>query len=208
MRRKKLEVTAQEEIAGVLNQVDWGVLGISQSGHPVLVPLNFVHVDGTIYFHGAAAGEKFELSRKNPKATFVVVQEFSRLPSYFFDSLAARHTQFFKSVILKGSLHIVESLEEKALVLQRLMEKYQPEGRYEPITPDSDLYRQRLKGTAIIGFAIKEASAKFKFGQDETPAWRENVQQRLKERAHPLDEQTRAEMKQQESKIADESPPV
>ena len=195
MRRHTLEIRDRQEIAKVLDAARWGVLGLSQSDCPVLVPLNFVYIDDTIYFHGAPAGEKFELCKENPRGTFLVVEDYSLLPSYAFDRAAAcPATQFFKSVILRGHLRLVDSDKEKAQVLQALMTKLQPEGGHEPITQDSDLYRQKLRGVAVIGFSIEDMSAKFKLGQDQTPACRETVQQCLMERGYPVDLQTVSEM--------------
>jgi len=188
MRRQKLEILDQEEIANVLSSSDWGTLGISQSGYPVLVPVNFVHIGSTIYLHSALGGEKFELCKKNPKGTFLVVQPYSILPSYFVESAGAwGATQLFKSVILRGRLHLVEGNEEKARALQALMVKLQPEGRYEPITAESDLYQNKLKQVAVIAFLIEDVTAKFKLGQDQTPAWRENIERCLLERGRVVD---------------------
>jgi nitroimidazol reductase NimA-like FMN-containing flavoprotein (pyridoxamine 5'-phosphate oxidase superfamily) len=195
MRRTKLEILDQEKITELLNAAEWGILGISHVEYPVLVPLNFVRLDATIYFHGALAGEKFELCKDNPSATFVVVDAYSQLPSYFFDPVSAcPATQLYKSVVMRGSLRLANSHPEKARAMQALMEKLQPQGGYEPITEDSDLYRNKLKGVAVIAFDIEDITAKFKLGQDQTPAWRDNVSQRLLERGCPIDHHTIEQM--------------
>lgn len=197
MRRQKLEVKEQNEISAVLHAAEWGVLGISRPGEaPVLVPLNFVANGQTIYFHGALAGQKMEVAQSEPQVSFVVVQAYSQLPSYYFDERAAcPATQLYKSVISYGRLRLVEDDAEKASALQLLMEKLQPEGGYEPITPTSELYVGRLKGVAVIAFDIDDLSAKFKLGQDQKPEWRASIGEKLSTRGCPIDHATVSEMR-------------
>lgn len=197
MRRAKLEIKNEGEIRTLLASAEWGVLGISKPGSaPTLVPLNYVALGDTIYFHGALAGEKMELAAEAPTVSFVVVESYSQLPSYFFDERAAcPATQLYKSLVAYGQLRIVESDEEKAAALQALMEKLQPEGGYEEITASSELYRNRLKGVAVIALDIEHVSAKFKLGQDQTSQWRDSVASKLGIRGCPVDHGTIAEMR-------------
>ncbi len=196
MRRTKLEMKEETEITTLLQVSEWGILGISQPGTaPALVPLNFVGTGEIIYFHGALAGQKMELAKSAPAVSFVVVQSYSQLPSYFFDAQAAcPATQLYKSVIAYGQLRLVSCDNEKAAALQSLMEKLQPEGRYEKITATSDLYRNRLKGVAVIALDIERISAKFKLGQDQSSQWRGSVTHQLSARGCPVDHETIKEM--------------
>ena len=55
------------------NQVDIGHLGLMDAKeYPRIVPLNFVAIDWDIYFHGSLEGEKYQLLKNKPKATFSV----------------------------------------------------------------------------------------------------------------------------------------
>ncbi len=197
MRRKKLQMLNESEIKSVLATAEWGVLGIPRDGlAPALVPLNFVAIEDTVYFHGALAGEKFELAKTAPAVTFVVVDAYSQLPSYFFDERAAcPATQLYKSVLATGNLRMVDEHAEKAEALQALMEKLQPEGGYEPITADSDLYQNRLKGVAVIAMDVNNVSAKFKLGQDQSQDWRDSVSSKLEHRGCPIDHSTASEIR-------------
>lgn len=196
MRRVKLQVTEASEIDHLLADSEWGTLGIARKdAAPCLVPLNFVSIRNRIFFHGALAGEKMALAKESPDVSFVVVQAYSQLPSYFFDERAAcPATQLYKSAIFFGKLRLVNDDVEKAAALQALMEKLQPEGKYEPITADSDLYRNRLKGVAVIALDIEKVSAKFKLGQDQTSEWRGEVSDKLARRGCPVDYSTICEI--------------
>jgi hypothetical protein len=46
----------------------------------------------------------------------------------------------------------------------------------------------------VIAFLIEDVTAKFKLGQDQTPAWRENIERCLLERGRVVDLLTVAEM--------------
>lgn len=197
MRREKLEITDINETKKVLDAAEWGVLGIHGSEYPALVPLNFVSLDKVVYFHGALAGEKFNLAKENPLVSFVVVEAYSQLPSYFFDEKAAcPATQLYKSVILRGKLRLVDCDREKAAALQALMEKLQPEGGHEPITAESSLYQNKLKGVAVIAMDLHSHSTKFKLGQDRNDEWRDSVEKQLGMRGCPIDHSTIIEMKE------------
>ena len=106
MRRQDKEVTEPEAIAQVLDTAEWGTLGlVAADGHPVLVPLNFLHLDGRIYFHGSPAGEKMDCLAHSGAATFLVVDAYAQVPSYAFDPVrACPATQYFKSVLLYGQI--------------------------------------------------------------------------------------------------------
>jgi len=63
---------------------------------------------------------------------------------------------------MKGNASIVLDKEEKTIALNGLMEKYQPEGGYEPIKPDMDV----LKGVEVIKIVPESLTGKYKIGQN------------------------------------------
>ena len=61
MRKKKKEIHNRAVIDKLLNTCPVGRLGtIGKDGYPRIKPLNFVYLDGTIYFHSAKEGEKID----------------------------------------------------------------------------------------------------------------------------------------------------
>jgi nitroimidazol reductase NimA-like FMN-containing flavoprotein (pyridoxamine 5'-phosphate oxidase superfamily) len=91
--------------------------------------MNFVRIENNIYFHGARSGEKIEGQGKS--ASFSAYKSLSIIPSYWSDEKSACPAiALFQSVIVKGQFEQVDSLEVKAMALQKLMEKLQPEGKY------------------------------------------------------------------------------
>lgn len=153
MRRKEFSIEEEQEIITFLNQSSFGFLGtVGPDGEPRVTPLNFLYMDGCFYFHGSLAGEKMKQIKQYSSVSFTVAEEFSLIPSFFSDpELACPATSFFKSVMASGQAEPVEDLDLKSKVLQRFMEKLQPQGGYIPIDAADNRYRGRLK--AEIGRA-------------------------------------------------------
>ncbi|BDU74256.1 nitroimidazole resistance protein [Mesoterricola silvestris] len=192
MRRQEKELKDPEAVAEVLDGAEWGVLGlVSPQGAPILVPLNFVRLDGKVYFHGAHAGEKMEALRHHRQATFLVVDAYAQIPSYAFDpERACPASQYFRSVLLHGTLGEVEDPARKAAVLDALMRRLQPEGGYRPITAEDPMYAGSVGAVAILELTVERSSAKCEMGQRLTPAKRDSVRALLERRGTPTDLRT------------------
>ena len=167
MRKREKEVQSPEAIALVLREAPWGALSLATpGGKPFLVPLAFVYVQERLFFHSAPAGEKLTLIKTCPEAAFLVVDTFAKIPSYLFHpSDGGAGLTLFRSIILHGRLSLVGDLELKAVVLQAMLNKYQPEGSHEPVTATSPTYQAREKGLAIVEMTIEQKSGKFGLGQ-------------------------------------------
>ncbi|KQY80701.1 flavin-nucleotide-binding protein [Paenibacillus sp. Root52] len=195
MRRKEFTVEEEQEIITFLDQCSFGFLGtISPDGQPRVTPLNFVYMDGCFYFHGSLAGEKMKQIKQNTSVSFTVAEEFSLIPSYFTDpELACPATSFFKSVMAFGQAEPVKDLEIKGRVLQRFMEKLQPQGGYVPIDAADSRYTGQLKAVAVVQITPERLTAKFKFGQNLSSEEFEDLSSKLKARNEGRDTET-AEM--------------
>ncbi len=189
MRRSEFSSDSVEEYDEITSTALDGHLGIvDKKGFPRIVPLNFVSFKGSIYVHGAKSGEKFELAKSNPKATFSVSVPYSYIPSYFkSEKYACPATQFFKSLHIRGRLEIVESVEEKAAALDAMMRKYQPEGRFITISADNPIYKNALQGVAVLAVRPEEVTMKIKFGQNMSVEERENIIRVLQDRGKEVD---------------------
>ncbi len=197
VRRTDYEMTERDQMEKLLAEATHGFLGLTgPDGWPRVVPLNYVTLDGKLYFHGANEGEKMDSLAADDRVTFVVVEDFSLVPSYFRDpKFACPATQYYKAVAIRGRARIVEDNDEKARALQALMEKLQPEGGYVPITATEPMYRKSLRTTAVVAIEIERMTAKFKFGQNLPASKREEVADQLAARGCPIDHRTVAEMR-------------
>ena len=193
--KQVFEIRDKETIQNMLERAEYGTLALCADNKPYSVPVNFVSVNGIIYFHGAQKGRKMNIISKNINISFSVVENYSLIPSYFSstEGLACPATQFFKSIIVDGVAEVVESREEKARMFEVLMQKLQPEGLYRSF--DDEAYDKVLKATAVIKIIPTETRAKFKFGQHVTQERFKMICKHLEARGEALDLETLALMK-------------
>jgi len=158
-----LQIKSQQKIQEFLNQEHVGrISSIDENGYPQIIPMNFVYLNNSIYMHSHIKGEKIENIRRNNKVGFEVDRELEFLPSYFEDPKdASLADTLYISVVIKGKALLVLDKEEKTLALNGLMEKYQPEGRYEPIQTTMKV----LDSVAIIKVIPNSLYGKYKIGQ-------------------------------------------
>ena len=198
MRRKEHASHNEDDYFWIMNKAMVGQLGlIDANGFPRVVPLNFVLVEKKVYFHGALEGEKFDILNqiKPPKIAFSVDIPFSFIPSHWVGpKMACPATMFYKSVHIRGTGHMVSSLDEKALALQKLMEKHQPEGMYLPFKENMDIYHNPLERVGVFRIDPVEITVKIKFGQNINKTARRGLINKLAERNLAIDQQTIVEI--------------
>jgi len=195
VRRKEFEILDRERMEEVLKGADVGYLACNgPDGWPRITALNFFY-DGRILWHGAVAGERFECLQKDPRATFSAVSLQLYLPSHLLsEENATSATAAFKSVAVRGQCSTIDDPEERCLILNRLMEKYQPEGRFKKITPADPLYSKVLKATGVYALNVKEMSGKFKFAQNKSSEDRRRIADILKKRGSAGDSRVAEEI--------------
>ncbi len=118
MRRGRQELSF-EETEDILNRRTAGVLALSgDEGYPYGVPISYVYVDGKLYFHCAKSGHKLDAIRRDPKASFCVIDQDQIVPEKF--------TTLYRSVIVFGQIRIVEDEKQKRAAIEKLGQKYGP----------------------------------------------------------------------------------
>lgn len=159
----RLEIKSKEKIIEFLNKQETGrICSIDKEGYPQIIPMNFVYAKDAIYMHSHIKGEKLENISRNSKVGFEVDQSLAFLPSYFTHPTdASQADTLYISVVIKGTANIITDRKEKVFALNALMEKYQPEGRYEKILPEMDVVDE----VAIIKVVPATMRGKYKVGQ-------------------------------------------
>ena len=118
MRRKRQALSSQECIA-LLEKASSGVLALEgDGGYPYAVPLSYLYEDNKIYFHCAKTGHKLDAICRNPRASFCVIGQNQVVPE--------EYTTYFRSVIVFGTIRILEEEEEKRAAIEKLARKYHP----------------------------------------------------------------------------------
>ena len=179
----KLEIKSPQKIAEFLNSEHVGrVASTDKEGFPQIIPMNFVFINEAIYMHSYTRGEKLDNIRANPKVGFEVDREVEFLPSYFSSPTdASQADTLYISVVIKGDGIIVNDMNEKTMALNALMEKYQPEGRYEKLTQDMPVINE----VAIIKIIPKTIKGKYKIGQHMEKSSRTELAKKILERNSP-----------------------
>ena len=159
----RLEIKSKQKMIDFLNGQETGrVCTIDKEGYPQIIPMNFVYAKDAVYMHSHVRGEKIENISRNQRVGFEVDKSVAFLPSYFTHPTdASQADTLYISVVIKGTGMLVTDSVEKAFALNSLMEKYQPEGRYEKITADMRVVDE----VAIIKVMPKTMRGKYKIGQ-------------------------------------------
>ena len=185
---KKLEIKSKEKVIEFLSSQQTGrIASIDENGFPQIIPMNFVFINDVIYMHSHVRGEKLDNIRRNQKVGFEVDKNLEFLPSYFTDPTYAEFADtLYISVVIKGNANIVSDKDEKTIALNGLMEKYQPEGGYEPIKPDMDI----LKGVEVIKIIPESLRGKYKIGQNMDMKSRIDLAKQILKRNSPTAKET------------------
>ena len=119
--------------------------------------------------------------------SFEVDKSLEFLPSYFSDPTdASLADTLYISVVIKGNASIISDKEEKTNALNGLMEKYQPEGGYEPIRSDMDV----LKEVEVIKIVPESLRGKYKIGQNMDMKSRIDLAKQILKRNSPTANET------------------
>ena len=156
MRRPEREIKDHVTIKALLDQTPVGrIATINRKGYPVIKPLNFIYLDGKIYFHSSKKGEKISDIRRGSPVCFELDQPIAYVPAR---GPACKASYYYRSVIIKGEAALVNARRRKMEILEKLMEKYQPEGNYEEISEEV------LEKTAVVEISIEEMTCKENLG--------------------------------------------
>lgn len=152
--RMKTHPLTDEKIKIVLSEVQTASLStINTDGTPYVIPVHFVYMDNKIYIHGLPKGQKIDNIIRNNKICFLAYD----MKGFLLDPNGKpcdTNTEY-ESVIVTGSAILVEDLEVKKNVLQKIIQKYTPH------LTDAQLPEPMIKGTAVIQINISEITGKY-----------------------------------------------
>jgi nitroimidazol reductase NimA-like FMN-containing flavoprotein (pyridoxamine 5'-phosphate oxidase superfamily) len=156
MRHPEREMKNKETITALLEQSQVGRMAtVNREGFPVIKPVNFLYWDGKIYIHSSLKGEKIKDIRRRSLVCFEVDESIAYVAGI---GTGCKANYYYRSIIIKGKAAFVKHEGKKMKILEKLMEKYQPEGGYEGISGEI------LKKTAVIEITAEAVTAKGKLG--------------------------------------------
>lgn len=117
--RRQDRLLTKEEAVQLLATGEYGFLAmatIDQSSYGI--PISYAWEPGRIYFHCAPEGKKLRILEVNNRVSFCVVGRTKVIPNQF--------TTAYESVLVKGTVTLLLSDEEKMYGLELLLDKYSP----------------------------------------------------------------------------------
>ncbi len=147
--RKSERQLDNDTIKDILNSGEYGILATTgENNYSYAIPLNYVYLNNSIYFHCAFEGNKIDNINFNNKVCFCVVGKTEIIPSKF--------TTKYKSAVAFGKASFISDDDEKKKVLYGFIQKYSPEFKKE----GSIYIDKAVSRTNIIKISVDHVTAK------------------------------------------------
>lgn len=153
MRRKDKEISEIDEVIKIIEDSKIMHLGLSNNNLPYVIPLNFgFQYEGNIikiYFHSAKVGKKIDFINSNNKCAVEMTSYFELEKG----ETACQWSAFHKSIMIEGSVFLVENEDEIKKAMDILMKRYGFEG--------IPIYEEKyLKAMAVYCIEVESISGK------------------------------------------------
>lgn len=164
--RQHPERGCNDQIQAILSESYLAHVGYSENGQTYIIPFSY-HYDPAepdmIYLHGGHSSHTLTYLATGVPACLEVTQ----VDGLVYSRSAKYHSMNYRSVVCFGDCQEITDLAMKQHMLEQMIERYYP-GRHADQDYDSAPENQ-LKGTLVVGFKIKQASAKQRQGGPKGP---------------------------------------
>jgi len=116
-------IESREEMEKVLQEEEYGYLGLCLEGRPYVVPVNYAYRDGKILFHCGFKGKKLEYIRGNPQVCFAV----ARQPGAVRDHPGGPCHVDSDSVICYGRARVLDDPKQREVALNAFNRRFRPQ---------------------------------------------------------------------------------
>lgn len=197
-RRSEFHETRWEVAADVLTRAKFGhVATVGADGLPQVWPLNYVLLDGDLYFHGSPKSGLSGCAGR--PVAFVAEDSMAWIPSSWrHPEMACPATTYYRSVQVHGTL---EPSEDRARVLEAFMARYQPQGGYRPLSEPR--YAGALRELTVMRLPVADWTCRVKMGQHLPAGQRRRVHDELLRRGRRGDREVAARMRQANPDLAE-----
>lgn len=131
-------------------------VGFVVEGQPFVIPTLYGRDGDRLYLHGSAASRMLRKLEGGVPACITV----TLVDGLVLARSAFHHSMNYRSVMAFGTARAIEDPERKAQAL-RVISEHLMAGRWDAVRAP---YEKELKATAVLEFAIEEASAKVRTG--------------------------------------------
>jgi uncharacterized protein len=113
----------KEEVNQIVNACEACMVAmVDLEGNPYVLPFNFGYSDDRLFIHSGPEGKKIDIWKKNPKVCVSFSSDYKMNVRH--ENVACSYSMKYKSVLMHGSVLPITDLEEKARVLNIIMQKY------------------------------------------------------------------------------------
>lgn len=153
MRRTDREIKELSEIIGIVEQAKILRMGLFDGEYPYIVPLHYgyEYVDGRLIFytHGAKEGHKIDLICVNPNVCIELECDMEIVSG---GEVPCKYGAYYASVIGRGTVELVEDVEEKIRGLNLLMKNQ--------VGREFSISAQMAQAVQVMKITIGDFSAK------------------------------------------------
>jgi len=120
MRKKEREINSLDEIETIIQKARVCRVAFADSDKPYIVPVCFGYERNSLYIHGADAGQKLDIMKKNNRVCFEMDEDVVIIPGDKACSFATK----YRSVIGVGKASILKQDADKLHALNVIMRHY------------------------------------------------------------------------------------
>lgn len=153
-------IESREEMEAILQEINFGFLGMSIDDRPYVVPLNYAYIDGKILFHCSLEGKKLDHIASNPAVCFSVARQ---------PGAVERHAEGdpchmdCDSVVCYGTARVIDDLQERAVGLNAFNRYYRPTAK--------EISADRVAHCAAVEITVTEMTGRRERSRELT-CWR------------------------------------
>lgn len=184
-----------EEWKGFVRRQGFGQLIAAGRGSevPCVAPTHFAY-DGQsrVIMHFVKDNPILQALHQSAMGLLAVVGDVAFIPGYVNAGEESPPewgvpTSYYAAVQLIGKCRIVDDPAEMARILTELLDRFQPEGRHEPVEAGNNPYGRQFSAIRGVEMAVQGVHAKFKFGGNRPMVHRDHVAEALAKRQAPGD---------------------
>ena len=156
------------------------LITVGQNGFPCVGTYPFMRSGEIIEIHLVRTDEQVGHLEAGPRATVLIDDVLSFVPSHWFGDIATHADQLHRTVQYECKVVIATDEDQLRGHLVRLLARYQPEGRYTPL--DDPHYTPQVRALCLLQLRPILVRAKFKLGQKLSSSGRATLMEHLHQR--------------------------
>jgi transcriptional regulator len=161
---------------------------VNAAGQPHIGLYPFLFLGSTIEMHLHRDDEQLADIRANKKCTFEVDEIHGTIPSHWVHPTNAMFaTAYHRTVIFECDAEASQDHGVLGAQQQRLMQHYQPDGGFNPVSGEHAMYRGPFNQIAALTLTVRERKVKWKLAQNRDRDTRMKLIAELRKRGRPTD---------------------